>query len=127
MECQEGAEGLEEVGEVDKKGRRGPQSGDDGLQGGDICSTPIWLRDLGNFHGDGEHCEGDAHQFSKTNHGKVGIVEVKWDVGDSQGESSVGSGGNPVENELHWKKTGGGGIVGGALANFRGMHKEYGI
>ena len=45
------------------------------------------------------------------------------DVGDSQGGSSMESGGNPVRNDIDQKKTGYGGTVGGTAANFRGVHK----
>ena len=48
-------------------------------------------------------------------------------TGDPQFRNSAGSGGNPVRNDLHQNKTGGGGTVGGAAANFRGMHKGDGL
>ena len=43
--------GLGEVWGVAKKGRGGPQSDINFLQGGDTGDTPIWLVDLGTFGG----------------------------------------------------------------------------
>ena len=39
-------------------------------------------------------------------------------MGYYQGGSSTGSSGNLVVDDLHWKKTGDGGTVGGDAANF---------
>ena len=46
------------------------------------------------------------------------MTEGRTDVGDYQVRSSVGSGRNPVGNDLHWKKTVDGGTVGGTVADF---------
>ena len=73
--------------------------------------------------GDGEDSGGDTHQVSETNNGEAGAVEGGWDVGYSQGRSSVRISGNPVGNYLHWKKTGCVGTVGGAVANILSMLK----
>ena len=48
----------------------------------------------------------------------MGAAELRQDVRDSQCISSAKSGGHPVENFLHRKKTGDGGTVGGAAADF---------
>ena len=67
--------------------------------------------------GDVEDGGGDVHRVSETNHGEAGVAEVRREVGYYQGGSSVESGGNPVGNDLHRKKTGDGGTVGGTVAN----------
>ena len=78
---------------------------------------------MGNFGGDGEDGGGDIDQVSGAYHGEAGVKEGIHDVGDSQGGSSMESGGNPVRNDIDQKKTGYGGTVGGTAANFRGVHK----
>ena len=113
-----GVEVLGGVGEVTKKGRGGTQSGGNVIQGGETGGTPIWIIDLVNIGGDVEDGGGDSHQVSETNHGEEGVSEGRQYVGDSQSRSSVVSSGNPVGNVLHRKKTGNGGTVGGAAANF---------
>ena len=50
-------------------------------------------------------------------------TEFRQDMGDYQGLSSVVSSRKPVENDLHWKKTGDIGTVGGSAAGFRGVRK----
>ena len=118
MEFQAGEEGLGEVGEVAKKGRGGLKSGRNDLKGGDTGGTTIWLGVLGTFAGNGEDGGGDTHCVYEKNHGEAGLAEVRWDVGDYQGRSSTVSGGIPVGNDLHRKKTGDGGTVGGTAADF---------
>ena len=46
------------------------------------------------------------------------MAEVKRYVGDSQGGIITVSGDNPVENDLHWNRTGGRGTVSGTVASF---------
>ena len=117
-ERRSGAEGLGEVGGVANKGRGGPQSGGNILQGGNTGGTPIWPEYLVTVGGNGEDGVWDSHWVSETNHGEAGTAEVIWYVGYSQGGNSAGSGGNPVGNDLHWNNTGGSGTVGGAAAGF---------
>ena len=45
-------------------------------------------------------------------------------MGESQGRRSVVSNRKPVSDNLHWKNKGGGGTVGSAAADFRGVRKE---
>ena len=59
MSRQEGMEVMGEVGEVSKKGRGGPQSGYNVLQGGDTGGKPIWLRDLSHIGSNSEDGGGD--------------------------------------------------------------------
>ena len=72
---------------------------------------------MGPIGGDVEDGGWDAHRVSETNHGEAGAAEVRRDVGYYQGGSSAESGGNPVVNDLHRKKTGYGGTVSGTVAN----------
>ena len=95
------AEGLREVGEVDNKGRSGPQSGRNFLQGGATGGNPLWIGDLGTFGGYGEYGGGDTCQVSEADHGEAGAAELRQGVGDSQGGISVGIGRNLVGNDLH--------------------------
>ena len=50
-ECEVGAESLGEIGGNSKKGRGGPQSGVNVIQGGDTRGAPIWIRYLGPILG----------------------------------------------------------------------------
>ena len=116
-----------EVGEVTKKVRGGTQSGGNVLHGGDTGGNPIWIGDFSPIGGNREDGGVDTHQVYETNHGEPGAEEGKRDVGYSQGGSSLGSGGDPDRNDLHRKKTGDGGTVGGAAADNRGMRKVNGL
>ena len=113
-----GVEGLVDIGGFDKNGRGGTQSGINVLQGDDTGGTPLWLGELGAFGGDGENGGGDTQWVSEAYHGEAGVKEGRRDMGDAQDGSSAGRGGKPVDNNLHSKKTGYGGTVGGAAANF---------
>ena len=62
--------------------------------------------------------DGDIYGVSDPYHREEGAAEGRWDVGDSQGRISVGSGKNPVGDDLHWKKTGDDGTVCGPAADF---------
>ena len=73
---------------------------------------------MGTFGGYGEEGGEDTHPVSEADHREAGVVGGRQDVGDSQGGSSAGSGGNLVINDLHRKKMGDNGTVGGAAANF---------
>ena len=48
------------------------------------------------------------------------------EVGKSKGGRSLGSSGNLVGNDIHWKNTGDGDTVGGAVADSRVMRKDTG-
>ena len=48
-------------------------------------------------------------------------------MGYSQGRSSSGNDGNPVGNDLPWRKTGDSGIVCGAAADIQVMHQGDGL
>ena len=117
MEHKSVSEGLGDVGGVSKKGRGGPHSGGNFLQGSDTGGTFICLRYLGPIGGDIEDCGGESRRFYETNHREENILEGIWDVGYSQGGSNVGSDGDPVNNDLHGNNTGDGGTVCGAAAN----------
>ena len=110
-----------------KKGRGGPQSGRNVLQGGHTGGTTIWIVDLGTFGGDGNDDGGDIHQVSEAYQREAGATEGRRDVGDSQGGSIEGSGSNPVVNDLHWSKAVDGDTVGGDAANIEIVCKGYGI
>ena len=78
---------------------------------------------MGPIGGNLEDGVGDTHRVSETNHREAAMSEGGRDVGYSKGGGSAGSGGNPLVNDLHWKKTGGNGTVGGAA----GIKKRYRI
>ena len=82
---------------------------------------------MGTIDGGGEYGVGDSHRVSETNHGEAGAAEGRWDVGDSKGGSSEGSGSNPVLNDLHWNKTDDCGTVGDTAEIFRCMRKGDGL
>ena len=95
MECQAGAEGLEEVGEYANKGRGGTQIGGNVLQGGDTGSTHTWFGDLGLICGGGEDVGQDTPQVSEKIMGKQARrkaygtwvnpkAEVVWEATGSQ-------------------------------------------
>ena len=70
---------------------------------------------------------GDIYGVSDPYHREEGAAEGRWDVVDSQGRISVGGGKNPVGDDLHWKKTGDDGTVGGATSYFSGVYKGEGL
>ena len=113
-----GEEGLGEIGGFNKKGSGGLQSGGNVLQGSDTGSTPIWLRKLGTFGGNRENGGGETHQVYEAYHGEAGDADCRQDVGDSQGGSSLGSGRNPIDHDIHWKKTRYSVTVGGDAVKF---------
>ena len=97
------------------------------MQGGDIGGNPILIGDLGPIGDNGEDVRGDAPRISEKNNGEAVAAKGRRDMGYSQGGISLGSGGNPVGNDLHQKTSGDGGTVCGTEANIRGMHKGDGI
>ena len=99
-------------------GRGDPQSGGNVIQGRHTGVTPLWIGDLDNFGINGEDGGGNTHWVSKADHGKSGAAEGRWDMGDSRDGSSTGSGGSPVENDLHLNISGGSGKLGGSAAEF---------
>ena len=72
---------------------------------------------MGNIGDNGEDFGGGGNGVSDKNHGEASTVEYRQDMGYYQGVSSAGSGGNPGVNDLHYKKTGYSGTVGGAVTN----------
>ena len=75
-------------GGVAKKGRGGTQSGGNVLHVSNTGGTNLWIRDLGTLCGNGEDGGLDTHRVSDSDHKEVGAVEVRRDMGDSQGGSS---------------------------------------
>ena len=78
---------------------------------------------MGPINGNGEESGGNTHQFSETNNGEAGASEGRREVSLSKGGGSVRSGRNPVVNDLHWKKIGDSGSVGGTAAEIRSIYK----
>ena len=62
--------------------------------------------------------EGHIHGFYEAYHRDAVALEGRREVGESQGGSSAGSGGNSVGDELHRETTGEGGTLGDTAANF---------
>ena len=73
---------------------------------------------MGNFGGNEEGGVEDTHWIYEEYYGEAGTAEGRQDVGDSQCRNISVGGMNPVRNDLHWNKSGEGGIVGGAASNF---------
>ena len=71
---------------------------------------------MGTFGGNGEEFRGHTHGVSKIDHGEASTIDSIRDVGDAQGRSSTGSGGNLVNDDLHRETTGNRGTVGGVAA-----------
>ena len=116
---QEGMEGVGKIGEYAKKGRGGPQSGGNVLQGGDTGGATFWLGELGTI-GDNRYNGGrDSLQVSETNERAEGGLDIVYSSGGVIAGSSV----NSVEYSLHQKKTGDSSTVGGAVVDIRGMRK----
>ena len=82
---------------------------------------------MGPISNNGDYGISDTHHISETDHGEAGAVEVGWGVGYSKGGGSVGSGGNPVVNNLNCNKAGYGGTVGGAASDVLGILKGDGL
>ena len=78
---------------------------------------------MGPIDGNGEGGGGNTHQFYETNNVEAGASEGRREVSLSKGGGSVRSGRDPVVNDLHWKKIGDSGSVGGTEAKIRGIYK----
>ena len=65
--------------------------------------------------------------MAQADNGEAGAAEGRREVGDSQGISSAGSGGNSVVVELYRETTGGGGTVGGASDDFLYLFRREGL
>ena len=85
---------LGEVGKTVKMVREGPQGVGNVLQGGGTSGTNFWLVDFGNYGSNGDI--GHIHGFSETNQGEARATNIRRDMGDSQGRSSMVSGNNSV-------------------------------
>ena len=81
-------------------------------------SNNFWHGDLGTFGSDGEERRGHTNWFYEADNGEAVAEEGRKEVGDSQGISSSGSGGNSVVDELHMETIWDGDIVIGAADNF---------
>ena len=73
---------------------------------------------MGTFGSNGEEVGGHTYRFYEADNRKSGAAEGIQEVGDYQGGSSVGNGGNSVINDLHRDTTGYGVTVGDAAADF---------
>ena len=126
-ERQAGVEGLGEMGGDATKGRGIIQSGGSILQGGSTGKYLIWIGVLDHVNNNGENGGRYTHRVSETNNREARMAEGGQDMVYTRGRGSEGIGGNSVSNNLHLKKTGDGGIVGGILENIRSLHKGNGL
>ena len=67
--------------------------------------------------------KGQHTGVSEADNMEAGAEEDRQDVGNSQGVSSLGSGGKLFGNYLHHNNTGDGGTVGGVAADFLGLRQ----
>ena len=110
-------EGIGDIGLDAKKGKGGLKSGVNVLKGSGTWGALIWLGVLVPVGGNVENSGRDTHRISKKNHRKSYAEEGGRDGGYIKGRGSEISGGNPVRNKLHQKKTGSSGTVGGDVAD----------
>ena len=87
------------------------------LQGGGTNGTNFCLGGLDVFGVNGEEARGHTHGFSDIDPGDTSATDSSYDMGDAQGGSSAGSGGNSVEYYLHRYTTCNRGIVDGVAAD----------
>ena len=97
--CAQGRSGGGWVQCYNEKGRT--QGVSNVLQGGITSDINIWFRDLGPFGGNGKEGRRSTHIFSQTDHKEASAEDSRQDMGDAQGGSSVGRGGNIFGNDLY--------------------------
>ena len=71
--------------------------------------------------------EGDTHDIPQTYHGEVRSADSRQDTRDARGGSSVGGGGNAVDDVLYMEKAGKRGTVGGVTTDIISVCREEGL
>ena len=79
------------------------------------------------FGGNREEGRMGTHGISQTYHGDVSASDIRRDMGDSRGGSSVGSSGNKVGDDLYKDMAGKSGTMGGVTTNIRRVCRGEGI
>ena len=82
---------------------------------------------MGPLSGNLEEGIRGTHRIPQTYQREARAADIRRDMGDSQGRSSAGSGGNAVGDDLYRDMAGNRGTVGGITTNIQSVFREEGL
>ena len=108
-------------------GRGRPQVVGNVLQVVGPINITVWFGDVGTFGGNGEEGRKGTYRLPQADHREASAEDSRWDVGDSQGGSSTGSGRNEVGDDLYRDTAGNCDTVGGFTTDIRSACRGEGL